>query len=107
MGSEMCIRDRYGTATPVRVTRPARVTRTGVAVPYYLAEDAKVVLQLRLKNGKFTEVERRTGVRGPNRVTWDLRRNGRRVPAGEYALRLVATTGGGAVGRAPVRGGRP
>jgi hypothetical protein len=86
--------------------RPARVTRTGVAVPYYLAEAANVVMQLRLKNGRFAPVERRSGVRGPNRVTWDFHLHGKRVPAGQYSLRLVATTGSGAVGRAAIRGER-
>ena len=88
-------------------TRPARVTRTGVAVPYYLAEPATVVLRLRRKNGTFAPVERRTGSRGPNRITWDFKLDGKRVPAGRYVLQLVATTSSGAVARVAVGGEQP
>ena len=69
-------------------------TRRGSAVlNYALAAPARVRLYVRrLGTKRFVLAERRTGVRGNNRITWDFRVRGQRVRGGRYQLLLRAVS---------------
>src|SRR4051794_4658387 len=60
---------------------------------YTLAEKARVRLFVRkVGTRRWQLAERRTGVRGHNRITWDFRVHGQRVHGGRYQMLLRAVS---------------
>ena len=87
---------------PARPRRASLRRRPTVVMPYRVAAQASALLAVyRVGRSRARVVKRIRLVPGPGRARWDLTIDGRRAPAGVYALQVAVTDRAGNRTRAP------